>query len=76
MAEPERPGGTATGWARLPLWQHRVLIFLSGVGLVAAIANAVVADTIGHFVVHAAVAVIGIVLVVTLISAYLRRSRK
>jgi len=75
MAEPERPGRTATGWARLPLWQHRVLIFLSAVGLLAAIANAVVADTLGHFVVHATIAGIAIALFVTLISAYLRRSR-
>ena len=76
MADPERPAGTATGWARLPLWQHRVLILLAAVGLVAAIVNAVVSDTIGHLVVHAVVAVIALVLVVTLISAYLRRSRE
>ena len=76
MADPGHPSGTATGWARLPLWQHRVLIVLAGVGGIAAIANAVVADTIGRFVLHAAIAVIAIVLVVSLISAYLRRSRK
>ena len=75
MADPERPAEAATGWARLPLWQHRVLIVLSAVGLIAGIANAVVADTIGHFFIHAVIAAIAIVLVVTLVSAYLRRER-
>jgi len=72
-AGPELPEPTATGWARLPLWQHRVLIVLCAVGLVAGVANAVVADSIGHFVPHALIAAIAIVLLVTLISAYLRR---
>ena len=73
MAEQEPPEGTATGWARLPVWQHRALIFLSVVGLVAALANAVVADSFLHLFPHVVIAVIAIVLLVTLISAYLRR---
>jgi hypothetical protein len=71
--EPERPDSPATGWARLPRWQHITLIALCVAGLVAAIANIVAADHLGNRLLHVAIAVITIVLLVTLISAYRRR---
>jgi hypothetical protein len=64
----------ATGWARLPRWQHLALILLCGAGLLAAIANVAAADHLGNRVLHGAIAVITIVLGVTLISAYRRRT--
>jgi hypothetical protein len=71
--EPERPDGMTTGWARLPRWQHIALIALCVAGLVAAILNVVAADRLGNRLLHGAIAVITIVLLVTLISAYRRR---
>ena len=63
----------ATGWARLPRWQHITLIVLCAGGLIAAVANVVAADRLGNRALHAAIAVITVVLLVTLISAYRRR---
>ena len=65
-----------SGWARLPRWQHLTLIVLCGAGLIAALANVVAADRLGNRVFHAAIAVVTIVLLVTLISAYRRRPRQ
>jgi len=71
--EPEEPQGTASGWARLPRWQHIVLIVLCAFGLVAAIANVIVASSNVNRAVHASFGlVIGAVLV-TLILSYQRR---
>jgi predicted lysophospholipase L1 biosynthesis ABC-type transport system permease subunit len=63
----------ATGWARLPRWQHLTLIVLCCVGALAAVANVVAADRLGNRLLHGAIAVITVVLLVTLISAYRRR---
>ena len=64
---------SATGWARLPRWQHAVLIGLCALGLVAAIANVAVASSNGNRAVHAVFGlVIGGVLV-SLVRAYGRR---
>jgi hypothetical protein len=63
----------ATGWARLPRWQHLTLIVLCAAGLVAALANVATADRLGNRALHGAIALITIVLLVTLISAYRRR---
>jgi hypothetical protein len=66
-AEPE---GTATGWARLPRWQHGVLITLCAVGLVAAVANMVVASSNGNRALHAAFGLLDGAVLVTLVLSY------
>jgi uncharacterized membrane protein YfcA len=62
-----------TGWARLPRWQHLTLIVLCSAGLVAAAANVLAAHHLSNRLLHGAIAVITIVLLVTLVSAYRRR---
>jgi hypothetical protein len=75
MNEPERPEVAATGWARLPRWQHVVLIVLCTIGLIAGIANFAVSDTNRARVFHAVFTILDGALLVTLISAYLARKR-
>ena len=74
MTESERSEGTATGWARLPRWQHMLLIVLCGVVLIAAIANFLVSDSNRARAFHALLAVVDGVVLVTLITGYLRRT--
>jgi len=62
-----------SGWARLPRWQHLTLIVLCAAGLVAALANVVAADRLGNRLLHVTIAIVTVVLLVTLISAYRRR---
>jgi len=62
-----------SGWARLPRWQHLTLIVLCEAGLVAALANVVAADRLGNRLLHVTIAIVTVVLLVTLISAYRRR---
>ena len=76
MDEPEKPEVTETGWARLPRWQHVVLIALCTIGLIAGIANFLVSDTNRSRVFHAAFTVADGVLLVILISAYLARKQQ
>ena len=71
---PDRPPDTSTGWARLPRWQHIVLIVLCAFGLVAAIANTVVASSNGNRGVHAAFGIVIFIVLITLITSYQRRS--
>jgi hypothetical protein len=73
MEGPERPDDIAAGWARLPRWQHLVLIVLCAVGLVAAIANVAAASTSGNRAVHAGFGLIVAVLLVTLVRSFRRR---
>jgi len=72
---PERPPDTATGWARLPRWQHLVLIVLCAFGLVAAIANTIVASSTGNRLTHAAFGVVVAIVLVSLITSFQRRPR-
>ena len=72
---PERPESTATGWARLPRWQHVVLIVLSALGLVAAIANTIAASSRGSRALHGAFGLVLAVVLVTLIASFQRRPR-
>ena len=65
----------ASGWARLPRWQHIALMVASTVVLVAAVANFLVTDSNGARVFHAFVAIAAGVVLVTLINAYLARTR-
>jgi phage shock protein PspC (stress-responsive transcriptional regulator) len=65
---------TATGWARLPRWQHVALMVLCVVGLVAGIANFLVSDSNRARLLHAAFSVVDGALLVTLITAYLART--
>jgi len=67
---PERPASTATGWARLPRWQHVVLIVLCAMGLVAAIANVVAATSNGNRAVHAGFGLVVAVVLVTLVRSF------
>jgi hypothetical protein len=71
---PESPESPATGWARLPRWQHIVLIALCTVVLIAAIANFLVSDSNRARALHAALTIIDGAVLVTLITAYLRRT--
>lgn len=70
---PDRPEGSATGWTRLPRWQHVVLIVLCAFGLVAAMANTIVASGNGNRGLHAAFGIVVAVVLITLISSYQRR---
>lgn len=72
--EPESPENTASGWARLPRWQHIVLIVLCIVGLFAGIANFLVSDTNRARVFHALLTVLDGALLVFLITGYLGRT--
>jgi uncharacterized membrane protein YfcA len=76
MAEPERPAVEARGWARLPRWQHLILILLCAAGLAAAIANAVVASTSGNRAMHAAFGLVVAVVLYTLVTSFRRRPRE
>jgi len=76
MDEPRRPERTATGWARLPRWQHIGLMVLCTVVLVAGIANFLASDANGPRVLHAIVAIIAGGVLVTLITAYLARTAR
>jgi multisubunit Na+/H+ antiporter MnhC subunit len=76
MDEPDSPEATAAGWARLPRWQHVVLIVLCTVGLIAGIANFVVADSNRARVFHGLFTVADGVLLVFLITGYLARNRQ
>ena len=69
--EPER---TANGWARLPRWQHLVLMVLCVIGLIAGIANFLVSDSNRGRGLHAAFTVVDGAILVTLITAYLSRT--
>jgi uncharacterized membrane protein len=73
-AGPERSESSATGWARLPRWQHLVLIVLCVVGLVAAVANLAAASTNGNRALHAGIGLIVAVVLVTLVRSFRRRS--
>ena len=75
-ADPEPPGPTATGWARLPRWQHVVLTVLCALGLVAAIANTIVASSGGSRALHAALGLVLAVVLVMLIGSLRRRPRQ
>jgi hypothetical protein len=72
-AGPERPESTAKGWARLPRWQHLVLIALCAVGLVAAIANVAAASTNGNRAIHAGIGLTVATVLVTLARSFRRR---
>jgi len=72
-AGPERAEGTATGWARLPRWQHLVLIVLCVVGLLAAVANVAAASTNGNRALHSLVGLIVAGVLVTLVRSFRRR---
>jgi hypothetical protein len=72
-AGPERSESSVTGWGRLPRWQHLVLIALSAVGLVAAVANVAAASTNGNRALHAGVGLIVAVVLVTLVRSFRRR---
>jgi phage shock protein PspC (stress-responsive transcriptional regulator) len=74
--EPESPENTATGWARLPRWQHIVLIALCTVGLIAGIANFLVSDSNRARVLHAVFTVLDGALLVYLITGYLARTKE
>jgi uncharacterized membrane protein len=74
VTEPEQSRGTATGWARLPRWQHLVLIVLCGVVLIAGILNFLASDSNRACAFHAVLSVVDGVVLVTLITAYLRRT--
>lgn len=69
--EPRRD---ATGWGRLPRWQHVVLMVLCGVVLAAGIANFLASDSNRARAFHAVLTVVDGVVLVTLITAYLRRT--
>jgi phage shock protein PspC (stress-responsive transcriptional regulator) len=75
MDEPDS-AGAAAGWARLPRWQHVVLIVLCIGGLIAGIANFLIADTNRARVFHAIFTVADAALLVFLISGYLARGRQ
>jgi hypothetical protein len=72
-AGPERPESTATGWARLPRWQHLVLIVLCAIGLLAAIANVAAASTNGNRALHASFGLVLAVVLVTLVRSVRHR---
>jgi hypothetical protein len=72
-AGPERPGSAATRWARLPRWQHLVLIALCAVALVAAIANVAAASTNSNRAIHAGIGLIVAAVLVTLARSFRRR---
>jgi hypothetical protein len=76
MDEPGSGEATATGWARLPRWQHVVLIVLCIGGLIAGIANFLVADTNRARVFHAIFTIADGALLVFLITGYLARNRR
>jgi hypothetical protein len=69
-AEPER---TATGWTRLPRWQLVVLIVLSAVGLLAAIANVAAASSNRSRGLHAGFGLLVAALLFTLVTSLRRR---
>ena len=71
--DPER---TVTGWARLPRWQHIALIVLCGVVMIAAVLNFLVSDSNRARVFHALITLVDGAVLVTLITAYLARTRK
>jgi hypothetical protein len=71
--ETDRPQSTGTGWARLPRWQHVVLIMLCGVGLIAGIANFLVSDSNRARAFHTVFTIVDGAILVTLITAYLGR---
>jgi hypothetical protein len=71
--EPER---TVTGWARLPRWQHAVLIALCTIALVAGIANFLVSDSYGARFFHAVFTIVDGAVLVTLVTAFLARTAK
>ena len=73
--EQGRPPETATGWARLPRWQHAVLIAFCAFALVAAAANTIAASTGRNRLLHGAFGVIVAVLLITLITSVRRRPR-
>jgi predicted Co/Zn/Cd cation transporter (cation efflux family) len=73
--DPEPAQDAATGWARLPRWQHLVLIVLCAFGLVAAVANTIVASSNGNRAIHLAFGVVVAVVLVTLITSFQRRRR-
>jgi membrane protein YdbS with pleckstrin-like domain len=73
--EPQESEDAAKGWARLPRWQHLILIVLCLAGLVAAVANAWVATTSGNRAMHAGFGLVVAVVLVTLVTSYRRRSR-
>jgi hypothetical protein len=72
-SDPER---TVTAWARLPRWQHVVLIVLCTIVLVAGIANFLVSDSNRARVFHAALTIVDGAVLVTLITGFLARSAK
>jgi len=72
---PERPEEAATGWAKLPRWQHVVLIVFCAFALVAAIANTIVAAGNGNRAIHATFGLVVAAVLVTLITSLQRRPR-
>jgi len=69
VTDDEEP---ATGWARLPRWQHVALILLCSVGLLAAVLNAAVAAG-GDRVLHLLFGLLDGFVLVTLVRSYGRR---
>jgi hypothetical protein len=62
------------GWARLPRWQHLVLIGLCLVGLAAALANIAVAHSGTDRALHAGFGIVIVVVLTTLVRSYRRRA--
>ena len=71
--EPER---TVTGWARLPRWQHLALIVLCAIVLIASILNFLVSDSYRARAFHVLITLVDGTVLVTLITAYLKRTAK
>ncbi|MBV9412118.1 MAG: hypothetical protein JO148_11020 [Acidimicrobiia bacterium] len=74
--EPENSESTASGWTRLPRWQHIVLIALCTVGLFAGVANFLVSDSNRARVFHVLFTVLDGALLVFLITGYLARTKE
>jgi hypothetical protein len=74
-AGPEPPEGAVTGWARLPRWQHGLLIAFCVIGLVAAIANVAAASSNGSRALHVAVGLLDGAILLSLVRAYRRREQ-
>jgi hypothetical protein len=73
-AEPEPSEGSVSGWARLPRWQHGLLMAFCAAGLVAAIANVAAASSNGSRALHAAFGLLDGAILVSLVLAYRRRT--
>jgi hypothetical protein len=72
-AGPEPSEEAVRGWARLPRWQHGLLIAFCVIGLVAAVANVAAASTNGSRALHTLVGLLDAAILVSLVLAYRRR---